>query len=352
LNSKSQIASISSATPETTCAGALDVPHLEVLWNRTRLARGGKAPPDSAPERMRDQVVFAGLGLGLEETIQYLFKVGPAFPEFEQWILNLNGGAIAPERIERINAALRGDAPPAAQQKIIAAIESAPPVLDAADLAFWEQHGYVIVRGAISPGDSRACAQLLWNHLKIDPNLPDTWQVPNEGRGIMVQLFHHPLLQRNRESPRIRKAFAQLWGTADLWATTDRMSFNPPERPDRPFQGPRLHWDTSLAQPIPFGLQGLLYLTDTSANQGAFTCVPGFHRKIEGWLKNLPAGANPRQQDLESLGPKPIAAGAGDLIIWHHALPHGSSPNRATQPRMVHYLTLFPAVAEPEREWL
>jgi ectoine hydroxylase-related dioxygenase (phytanoyl-CoA dioxygenase family) len=80
--------------------------------------------------------------------------------------------------------------------------------------------------------------------------------------------------------------------------------------------------------------------------------VPGFHHRIEGWLKSLPPGANPREQDLKSLGAKPIAAEAGDLIIWHHALPHGSSPNCATRPRMVHYLTMFPAVAEPERDWL
>jgi ectoine hydroxylase-related dioxygenase (phytanoyl-CoA dioxygenase family) len=130
------------------------------------------------------------------------------------------------------------------------------------------------------------------------------------------------------------------------------MSFNPPERPGHPFQGPRLHWDTSLLPPIPLGLQGLLYLTDTTADQGAFACVPGFHHRIEAWLKSLPPGANPRAQDLENLGAKPIAAEAGDLIIWHQALPHGSSPNRANRPRMVHYLTMFPAIAEPDRAWL
>ena len=316
------------------------------------LGRLGKALPRSATELMHDRVTLAGLGLAVEETMQYLFQAGPGFAQFEQWVLDRNGGTISPERIERLNAAIRGDGPPPAQKIAIASVENAPCVLSSADLSFWDEHGYVILRGAISRESSREAEQLLWDHLQINSADPETWYCPKPTKGIMVQLFHHPVLQRNRESLRIQKAFAQLWGTADLWVTTDRMSFNPPERPGWPFQGPRLHWDTSLQVPIPLGLQGLLYLTDTSANQGAFTCVPGFHRRIEDWLKSLPPGANPREQDLESLGAKPIAAEAGDLIIWHHALPHGSSPNRATRPRMVHYLTMFPAVVEPDRAWL
>ena len=46
----------------------------------------------------------------------------------------------------------------------------------------------------------------------------------------------------------------------------------------------------------------MLYLTDTTADMGAFTCVPGFHHKIEAWLGELPQGADPRKQDLMSLG--------------------------------------------------
>ncbi|MGZ0787900.1 phytanoyl-CoA dioxygenase family protein [Pseudomonas saponiphila] len=37
-----------------------------------------------------------------------------------------------------------------------------------------------------------------------------------------------------------------------------------------------------------------------------------------------------------------MAAKAGDLIIWHHALPHGASPNRGTLPRMVQYINFYP----------
>ena len=37
---------------------------------------------------------------------------------------------------------------------------------------------------------------------------------------------------------------------------------------------------------------------------------------------------------------------AGDLIIWHKALPHGSRPNSAKRPRIVQYLSMYPTKGE------
>jgi len=140
-------------------------------------------------------------------------------------------------------------------------------------------------------------------------------------------------------------------GRTDLWCNTDRVSFNPPENEEWRFPGPRLHWDVSLDLPIPFGLQGLLYLSDTQRNQGAFTLVPGFHLKIESWINGLPPGSNPRTEDIYKLGPVPIAANAGDFIIWHQALPHGSSPNTSTRPRVVQYINYLPLDPGIREKW-
>ena len=226
-----------------------------------------------------------------------------------------------------------------------------PAALTAADLAFGEEHGYAILHDAVPKENREAAARAIYDFLAVDPLQPDTWYGANLGHTIWVLLLHHPALWANRNSPRIHRAFAQLWGRDNLWVNVDQAGFNPPERPGWSFPGPHLHWDVSLAQPIPFGLQAILYLTDTDADQGAFTCIPGFHRTIEEWLNALPDGADPRAQDLRGFVPVPIAGRAGDLIIWHHALPHGASPNRSARPRVVQYMTLRPAQWEVQAKW-
>ena len=202
------------------------------------------------------------------------------------------------------------------------------------------EHGYVIVHNAI-PEKTRLAALdavLSFRGARLDD--PESWY--RGSQSIMLQYFQHPAFDANRRATRVHKAYAQLWGSADLWVTTDRVGFNVPERPGWTFQGPDLHWDTSLSRPMAFSTQGILYLTDTAADQGAFTCVPGFHRRIDAWLDSLPPGADPRQQDLHALGSKPIAGRVDDLIIWHDALPHGSSPNRGDVPRIVQYIAMYP----------
>ena len=214
-------------------------------------------------------------------------------------------------------------------------------VLSAKDRRFWEENGYVVVHDAVPPDNLKAAERAVWDFLEMQSDDPRSWY-PDPPRGIMAEMYQHQALWDNRQYPRVHQAFAEIWGTEKLWVSIDRASMNPPELPDWKYSG-ILHWDTNLEPPIEFWVQGVLYLTDTTANQGAFSCVPGFHRRLDAWLKDLPAGANPREQDLESLGAKPIAGAAGDLIIWHSALPHGSSPNTATHPRVAQYITMFPS---------
>jgi ectoine hydroxylase-related dioxygenase (phytanoyl-CoA dioxygenase family) len=127
------------------------------------------------------------------------------------------------------------------------------------------------------------------------------------------------------------------------------MSFNPPVRPGSPSLGHRLHWDVGLIPPIPLFIQGILYLTDTAPDQGALELVPGFHRRMEEWLAEV-GDANPRQIDL-SAEAITVGANAGDMVLWHQALPHGASPNRAALPRLAHYLTFYSPEIVPHPGW-
>ena len=162
------------------------------------------------------------------------------------------------------------------------AIECGEPVLSPDDLSFWDENGYVALRDAVSANTRTKAANLIWEHVGADPDSPDSWY-GGVAHGIMVELIQHPALEENRRNARIHKAFAQLWRTADLWVTADRCGFHPPQRNDRPFPGPDLHWDIDFAQPLTFGTPGILYLTDTPPEQGALTLVPGFHHRLSGW---------------------------------------------------------------------
>jgi hypothetical protein len=330
--------------------GALGIYQLKRLWSRTMAARHGRTWPATQHDRHLDHLVIHASGLGLEQTLSYLGRQAPSFEEFERWIVTTTGG-VAPERVARINAAVAGDEVPPETARWVAAVEASEPVLAATDLACWQEHGYVVLHDAVTQATREAAAQALWDHLGADPHDPQTWYRPSD-HGIMVQYFQHPAFEAVRRSPRIHKAFAQLWGTADLWVTTDRVGFNAPEREGFMFPGPHLHWDVSVKTPIPLGTGGILYFTDTPPEQGAFTIVPGFQRWGEAWLKGLPHGADPRQQDLYALGPRAIGGRAGDLVIWHQALPHGASPNRGLRPRMVQYVNMFPTRIEQHEEWI
>ena len=328
--------------------GELGAYQLKRLWSRAMAARSGIGIP-AGREGHLEHLVLHALGLGLEQANQYLFQAAPSFEAFERWIVT-TAGAIPPAQVARINAAVVGQEPPAATRQWHDAVQAAEPVLSPQDLAFWDEHGYVVLHDAVPPAGCEAAARATLAYIGARADDPTTWYPPNPN-GIMVQLFQHPALERNRRSQRIHKAFTQLWGSADLWVSTDRVGFNAPECPGHAFRGPHLHWDVSLLPPIPFGTQGILYLTDTAPAQGALTLVPGFHRRIDAWLDGLPQDAEPRNQDLHALGSTPIGGRAGDLIIWHQALPHGSRPNLTQRPRIVQYINMYPARIEEREVW-
>lgn len=309
------------------------VPGLEDFW--ARMTR--RAPPRT-DSLAGDRLLRDALGVGIEQVQTFLGQDAPSLDAFEAWIL-ATAGPPGTERLERYRAWLTGAPAPEATRRRLAAIDAMEPVLSPADLAGWERDGVVTLRQAISAPEAEAAAAALWETVGGRPDDPDSWYRPND-HGIMVQIFQHPAMEAARRSRRIHKAFAQLWGTADLWMTTDRLSFNPPERPGYQFRGPSLHWDCSLATPIPFATQGILYLTDTAADQGALTLAPGFHHRIEAWLGALGPDADPRGINLEPEA-RPIAAEAGDLILWRQDLPHGASPNRATRPRLAQYINMY-----------
>ncbi len=229
-------------------------------------------------------------------------------------------------------------------------------VLSAADFAFFEENGYVIIHNAVPQENLDAVVDLIYEFQEIDRDDPATWyEVPVgwggnaiRSEGGMLEVYQHQALWNNRQHPRIYGAFVDLLGTEKLWVSIDRANFNVPERPGHEYKG-FIHWDfDSRQRPIPFLLQGVLSLTDTLPGQGGFQCVPGFHNRLEEWAKTQPEDRDPRHPDLTGLEVKQVETKAGDLLIWHVALPHGNGQNRSDRPRLAQYITMHLAKEDDE----
>lgn len=324
----------------------LSIPHLRRYWQRQLAPTDGPQPDHG--ERDLDATLLSGLGINILEAARFLNPQSrPTFEALENWILEKNGGSVDQAELGRLRDALAG-LPVASAAGPLDNVEGLTPE----ELAFWDEHGYVVVHDAVPAASRDAAAAAIYEFLDASPANPDSWYQKKFGHSVWVPLLRHPAFMANRRAPRLAKAFAQLWGREDLWPTIDQGGLNPPERPDWQFPGPHIHWDCTVAAPHRFGLQGILCLTDTPAEQGAFSCIPGFHRKLPGWLASLAPGQNPREAIRSHPGFTPIAGRAGDLVIWHHHLPHGASPNRGELPRVAQYITLLPTRWEYTAQWI
>jgi ectoine hydroxylase-related dioxygenase (phytanoyl-CoA dioxygenase family) len=301
---------------------------LEKLWNRA-LNPSNLPAEDTTLTWDAEIKALYQLDIGMEDTLQFLYFEKPDFETFKIWINTRQ------------------------KDKNVEFDDLNDNVLSEEDLQFWNENGYVIVKNAISKEDCEDTQEAIWNYLEMDPNKKETWYKRHQNqKGLMLNFSDHETLNRNRFSPKIKKAYEQLYNTNKIYKTIDKVSFNPPETTEFTFLGSPLHWDTSLQQPIPFALQGLLYLTDCSIDDGAFHCVPGFHNKINDWLDNLEPNENPRDKAIKTLHPKAIIGNAGDFIIWNNTLPHCATPNKGKKPRMVQYLTYLTNDYNASGKWL
>jgi len=234
-------------------------------------------------------------------------------------------------------------------------------VLSKADRAFWEENGYVIIPNAVPQENLDRMVEAIWWFLDMDPEDSETWYkhkpFTRDNRcspisaGGMVEMYQHQAIWDNRQHPKVHQAFAEIWGEEKLWVSLDRANMKPPAREDQPDWNNRgmIHWDLDTSQqPIQFGVQGVLYLTDTAEDQGGFQCVPGFNNTFDEWVKTQPEDRNPHHPDLTGLDVRSIPGKAGDLLIWHRLLAHGNGHNTSDKPRLAQYITMSPARTDDE----
>ncbi|MEN9865924.1 MAG: hypothetical protein RL748_1514 [Pseudomonadota bacterium] len=308
-----------------------DWPILQKLWQRHCDPAYQATPTDTALWRRQVQALYAH-HIAHPVALDFLLQQRPGQQAFYDWIVQYEAQYPLLE--------LSGDS------------TGADFTLSPQQIAFWQENGYLVLPGVI---DAAACQQscaAIWDYLGASPDDPASWYSTQcQQQGLMVPLYNQPRLNTNRANRRVQAAYEQLYGSSAIYKTIDHLSFNPPETAQFTFRGNGLHWDVSLALPIPERFQGLLYLSDCGEHDGAFHCVPGFQHRIADWLSTIAPDEDARAIAAQTLKPQPVPGKAGDFVIWHQALPHCATPNRGKQPRMVQYLSYIPMNDVVQSEW-
>jgi hypothetical protein len=212
-----------------------------------------------------------------------------------------------------------------------------------------EADGYVVLPTGLPASILGAVVDDIWLHSGATPHDPATWYQPAtiRPRSGMVEMYHYQSMWDIRQHPAVYEIFRDLHHTDELWVSIDRVALKPPVRPGQPdYDQPGfIHWDTDISKypDIPFQLQGVLALEDTTDDMGGFQCVPSIYRDQQRFLdERSKAGPVPRAPDIGDHPIVRVPLAAGDLVIWKTTLLHGNGRNSAQRPRLAQYLAMNP----------
>ena len=90
-------------------AGPLGAMHLPRLWLKVSLSAAGQLNDEyDACGAGFDQMVLDGLGVDRDAAVDFITSSRPTYPQFEQWVVDQNGGSIDQSVIDASNAAIAG----------------------------------------------------------------------------------------------------------------------------------------------------------------------------------------------------------------------------------------------------
>jgi hypothetical protein len=200
------------------------------------------------------------------------------------------------------------------------------------DLEQLRRDGYTVVEGVAGPELIEPLLALAQEASGVVLDDPSTW---DPERPELLELTGDPAQWALRQHAPVYGAFCRLYGERELAVSQDRLGVKVPGK-----RGMRIHHDVEPHAP-PATLGGLVYLTDTPAERGAFRCVPGIFREWDAWLARHPeatvAVVDPEGHDVVA-----VPGRAGDMVVWDVRLPHANGENLADAPRVVQYVTMFP----------
>ena len=187
-------------------------------------------------------------------------------------------------------------------------------------------------------------------HGEIDPEDAATWYQGNFAGHGFVPVHHTQAMWDVRQHPAVHAVFAALYGQAALWVTSDRLSYKPPASAESAgWKQAPVHWDCDPWQFSGRSIQGVVYLTDTSEEQGAFACVPSIYASLPAYLSDHADDADRRQVCFAPDALKPIPGPAGSLVLFSRLMPHTGLRNASMSHRYVQYVAMNPVGNETLR---
>jgi hypothetical protein len=312
----------------------INCPFLSVFYEHHQCLKTGIPPTEIKDFMNIENIWMSFYGLGKFETYQFIYDRCTSIEDLKDWMISLKGEKHVRESAAAFDLWMKEKTINASTAK------SEYSILTEEQLQNWKEQGYIKVSNLVDEQLCDAVSRLICTRLGADLSKPETWyNNHSDWHGLMLQLYQHESIHAIRMLPGILQLFTELYGTSNIIANTEKLSFNPPETPAWKFRHHRLHWDIDFAQPDLQYIQGLVYLNDVPENRGPLTLVPGFHNRFEDWIKTYP-DPNEAQQVMENaVAGMPVPGKKGDIVLWLQTLPHTASTNYSDLPRFVQYIS-------------
>lgn len=221
-------------------------------------------------------------------------------------------------------------------------------------VAYMEEHGYAVVRGAATPSDVDTAKSMLWEFLETEVGMlrndPETWNDDAFARlgDLQNGIINGKDFNQDRTCwfirtlPNVRRSFEALWEGSPYGSCTDLITsfdggniFRPYHRSGKAkhkTEGGWWHVDQGPTKLGKQSIQGLVSLYDATEQTGGLCVIPGSHRQHTDLMSYAPHWEHDfvlvPEPDINPLicGGKLVQCKAGDLVLWDSRTVHCNTP--------------------------